>query len=212
MWKNVKTSTMNLDVKKMSVAGGDAKRQLVLDSALAVVLRYGFQRTTMDDVAKEAGISRPALYLLFKNKTEIYRALAESVMGEALHRAEAALSAEGGIEELVFAAVKTGILDPTDFLMATAHGAELIDMKHDMAAEALQDWRTRKAAMIAAALEDSGAAKAKGMSGAALADILLDGIEGLKLRVRTSAEREEGARALVRLVASFETPLRGSSG
>jgi hypothetical protein len=74
-------------------------------------------------------------------------------------------------------------------------------MKHAMAAEALQTWRTQKAAIIAKALETSGAAKARSMSGAALADILLDAIEGLKLRARSSAERLEGARAIVRLVA-----------
>jgi AcrR family transcriptional regulator len=189
---------MNSNAEK---TGPDLKRQLIMDSAMAVVLRYGFQRTTMEDVAKEAGISRPALYLMFKNKTEIYRALAGSVMGEALGRAEVALSAQGDIEARVFAAVKTGILDPTEFLMATAHGAELIDMKHTMAAEALQDWRVKKAAMLAEALDESGAAKARGLSGAALADILLDGIEGLKLRAKTGAEREDGARALVKLVA-----------
>jgi AcrR family transcriptional regulator len=189
---------MNSSAEK---TGPDVRRQLIMDSAMAVVLRYGFQRTTMEDVAKEAGISRPALYLMFRNKTEIYRALAESVMGEALQRAEAALSASGGIEARVFAAVKTGILDPTDFLMATAHGAELIDMKHNMAADAMQDWRAKKATMIADALETSGATKAKGLSGGALADILLDGMEGLKLRAKTSGEREAGARALVKLVA-----------
>jgi AcrR family transcriptional regulator len=189
---------MNLELEK---TGPDGRRQRIMDGAMAVVLRYGFQRTTMDDVAKEAGISRPALYLLFKNKTEIYQALAEGVMGDALLRAKAALSAEGGIEARVFAAVKTGILDPTEFLMATAHGAELIDMKHNMAAEAIQDWRAKKSAMIAEALETSGAAKAKGLSGGALADILLDGMEGLKLRAKTGTEREQGARALVKLVA-----------
>jgi AcrR family transcriptional regulator len=189
---------MNLHAEK---TGSDAKRQRILDGAMAVVLRYGFQRATMDDVAKEAGISRPALYLLFKNKTEIYRALAESVMGEALQRAETALAAKDGIEERIFAAVKTGILDPTELLMATAHGAELLDMKHNMAAEVIQGWRVKKAAMIAESLETSGAAKAKGLSGAALADILLDGMEGLKLRTKTSAELEQGARALVKLVA-----------
>ena len=200
---------MNLEPDKNAT---EAKRQRILDGAMAVVLRYGFQRATMEDVAKEAGISRPALYLLFKNKAEIYRALAESVMGEALRRAEAALSATGGIEERIFAAVKTGILDPTELLMATAHGAELLDMKHNMAAEVIEDWRAKKAAMIADALETSGAAEAKGLSGAALADILLDGMEGLKMRAKTGAGREAGARVLVRLVASFETPLRGSSG
>lgn len=192
---------MNLEVKKSSVAGGDAKRQLILDGAMAVVLRYGFQRATMDDVAKEAGISRPALYLVFKNKTDIYRALAESILGNALDAARAALERGGPIEARLFQAIKAGILDPTDFMMATAHGAELLDMKHAMAAEALSAWRTQKAALIAKALESSGAANAKDMNGAVLADILLDGIEGLKLRAKTSAEREAGARALVKLVA-----------
>jgi AcrR family transcriptional regulator len=184
-----------------NVTPHDGKRQRILDSALSVVLRYGFQRATMDDVAKEAGVSRPALYLLFKNKGEIYLALAEGIMGDALLRAKAALAAKGSIDELVFAAVKTGILDPTDFLLASAHGAELLDMKHNMAAEVMQGWRAKKAAMLADALESAGAAKTKGMSGAQLADILLDGIEGLKLRAKNSAEREAGARALVRLVA-----------
>ena len=178
-----------------------AKRQRVMESAMAVVLRYGFQRTTMEDVAKEAGISRPALYLHFANKTEIYRALAESIMGKALDAARAALEGGGSIEARVFLAVKAGILDPTDVMMATAHGAELLDMKHSIAAEALRTWRQKKTAMLAAALESSGAATAKGMSGGQLADILLDGMEGLKLRATSSAEREEGARSLVRLVA-----------
>ena len=190
---------MNVNFIRDSAA--DPKRQRIMDSAMAVVLRYGFQRATMDDVAKEAGISRPALYLLFRNKTDIYRALAESIMGQALDAARAALCGEGPAEARVFAAIKAGILDPMDFLMATAHGAELLDMKHAMAADALLTWRTQKAAMIAQALETSGAAKAKGMSGAELADILLDGIEGLKIRAKTSAEREQGARALVRLIA-----------
>jgi AcrR family transcriptional regulator len=190
---------MNLDTGRDSAP--DQKRQRVLDSALAVVLRYGFKRATMDDVAKEAGISRPALYLHFKNKVEIYRALAESIMGKALEAARAALAESGPVEARVFAAVKAGILDPTDFLMATAHGAELLDRKHAVAAEAIQSWRKQKAAMIAETLETSGVAKTKGMSGAQLADILLDGLEGLKLRAKSSAEREQGARALVKLTA-----------
>jgi AcrR family transcriptional regulator len=69
---------MNLELEK---TGPDGRRQRIMDGAMAVVLRYGFQRTTMDDVAKEAGISRPALYLLFKNKTEIYQALPKALWG-----------------------------------------------------------------------------------------------------------------------------------
>ncbi len=179
----------------------ETKRRRILDAALAVVLRYGFKRMTMDDVAREAGVSRPALYLHFKNKAEIYRAIAGDMLGRALEGARLALTSGGDLETRLFSAIKAGILDPTEFLMASAHGAELVDMKHAMAAEVMQEWRAKKTAMIAEALESAGIAKAKAMSGQQLADILLDGIEGLKMRAKTSAERSEGARALVRLVA-----------
>ena len=192
---------MTIMAEEQDASPQSVKRRRIMDAAIEVVMRYGFKRMTMDDVAKEAGISRPALYLVFKNKTDIYRAIAQSILGEALVRADMALRAGGSVESRLFAAVKTGILDPTDFLLSTSHGAELLDMKHTMAAEDISGWRAKKAAMIASALESSGTAKAKGLSGQALADILLDGIEGLKIRARGSSEREAGARALVKLVA-----------
>ena len=55
----------------------DVKRHRVLDGAMRVFLSYGYQRVTMDDIAKTAEMSRPALYLLFKNKADIYRAIGE---------------------------------------------------------------------------------------------------------------------------------------
>jgi AcrR family transcriptional regulator len=50
------------------------KRQRVADAALTVFQRYGFARTTMADIADAAGMSRPALYLLFPNKEEVFAA------------------------------------------------------------------------------------------------------------------------------------------
>jgi AcrR family transcriptional regulator len=56
------------------------RRARILVGAMKVFLAYGFQRTTMDDIARAAEISRPALYLLFRNKTDIYRALASGFL------------------------------------------------------------------------------------------------------------------------------------
>ncbi len=44
---------------------------------MKVFLAYGYQRVTMDDIARAAEVSRPALYLLFRNKADIYRAIGE---------------------------------------------------------------------------------------------------------------------------------------
>ena len=192
---------MESTLTKSDASGAEDKRRRILDCAFEVALRYGYQRMTMDDVAKACGMSRPALYLQFKNKGEIYSAMAAQMMGRALEGAKASLNGPGSIEERVFAAIKSGILDPVEFLHSTAHGAELIDMKHQLAGNVMADWHGRKAAMIAAALDASGVAKSKGFTGHQLALMLLDGIDGLKQRAASAQERHDGAKALVKLVA-----------
>jgi AcrR family transcriptional regulator len=178
----------------------DPKRALIMGSAMAVVLRYGYQRMTMDDIAKEAGISRPALYLVFKNKAEIYRAITEGVLGQALAKSEAELAGAGTLEERLYGALKAGILDPMEVLVASTHGAELVDMKHSMAGEIIHDWRIKQSAMLANAI-DAARANDEALTGLRLAHILLDGVEGLKQRTTDMDEIRTDVRALVRLVA-----------
>ena len=50
----------------------DDKKSRILAAARSVFLRYGFKRVSMNDIAEAAAVSRPALYLLFKNKEEIF--------------------------------------------------------------------------------------------------------------------------------------------
>jgi AcrR family transcriptional regulator len=64
----------------------------VLDAAVGVFARFGFRKTTMDDVARAAGVSRQGLYLSFANKEELFRrALVHSLRSQ-LAAALAALS------------------------------------------------------------------------------------------------------------------------
>jgi AcrR family transcriptional regulator len=70
----------------------DPKAGAVLNAALAVFGRYGFKKTSMEAIAKAAGISRPGLYLMYPNKEELYRATITGVMLRAQTAAETALS------------------------------------------------------------------------------------------------------------------------
>jgi AcrR family transcriptional regulator len=55
-------------------AGGpDARRAAILDAAVGVFLRYGFKKTSMDDLARAAGLSRQGLYLHFATKEAVFR-------------------------------------------------------------------------------------------------------------------------------------------
>ncbi len=47
-------------------------KETILDSAKSVFARYGFRKTTLDDIARAAGKGKSSLYYYFKNKEEIF--------------------------------------------------------------------------------------------------------------------------------------------
>lgn len=51
------------------------RRQHILDAAAELIIRHGYDKTTVGDIAEEAGIGRGLVYLLFKNKEDIFEAL-----------------------------------------------------------------------------------------------------------------------------------------
>ena len=78
----------------------DARQIAVLDAAVGVFARYGFRKTSMDEVAQAAGVSRQGLYLQFANKEELFRkALKHSLAGQ-LNAAVTALSSRRDSLEL----------------------------------------------------------------------------------------------------------------
>jgi len=53
----------------------DATNQKILDSARALYIEYGLRRTTMEDVAKKAGMGRATLYRRFSEKDQLFKAV-----------------------------------------------------------------------------------------------------------------------------------------
>lgn len=47
-------------------------REIIVETAEKSFQSFGFEKTTMDDIAKEAGYSKATLYVYFKNKEEIF--------------------------------------------------------------------------------------------------------------------------------------------
>jgi TetR/AcrR family fatty acid metabolism transcriptional regulator len=48
------------------------KRKLILEAAVKVLARSGFNAATVNEVAQEAGIANGTVYLYFKTKTELF--------------------------------------------------------------------------------------------------------------------------------------------
>ncbi|MCS5489591.1 TetR/AcrR family transcriptional regulator [Algoriphagus limi] len=51
------------------------KEKLILDTAISLFTKKGFQATRMDDIAKSAGISKGLTYFYYKNKEDLFMAL-----------------------------------------------------------------------------------------------------------------------------------------
>jgi AcrR family transcriptional regulator len=70
----------------VGTAAKPATRDLILDATDRLMGRYGFRKMTMDDVAKEAGVSKRTIYVYFATKEDLglsfLRRLVEGIQGE----------------------------------------------------------------------------------------------------------------------------------
>jgi AcrR family transcriptional regulator len=57
-------------------------KKKVVEAAFSLFLRKGFHATTMDEIARELGVTKPALYQYFPGKEDLYAAVAERARGE----------------------------------------------------------------------------------------------------------------------------------
>lgn len=188
----------------------EARRTRILQGALEVFLAYGYTRTTMDDIARAAEVSRPALYLVFKNKTDIYRAIGSCLLAKSVAAARDALAGEGVFSERMATALDEALFQTMARIHESPHGEEIVDMKNSLAADLIERWRgdladVMEEAIAAEAQRRSTDLEARGLTACGLADVVLDGLEGMKAR---GASRNDMARGIERLVALVEIALR----
>lgn len=60
----------------------EQKHRLILDAATEHFLSRGYERTSMDDVARAAGVSKQTIYLHFDSKASLLESVVTHVIGE----------------------------------------------------------------------------------------------------------------------------------
>jgi len=58
--------------------GKDEVREQVVQAARQVFARYGYKKTTLDDIARESHKGKSTIYYYFKSKDEIFKAVIDS--------------------------------------------------------------------------------------------------------------------------------------
>ena len=84
-------------------------RDRILDAAMAVFRRHGFRRSSIEQAAEAAGLTRQALYHHFKSREALFRAVIERLHEDALAAeiaaANAAEKAGGSLADILVAGV-----------------------------------------------------------------------------------------------------------
>jgi AcrR family transcriptional regulator len=84
----------------------------VLDATKSCCERWGFERVTIDDIAREAGVSRATLYRLFPGgKDVLFDALRVQELEDFFNRLLAAIGEADTLEDLLTAAVVCSMRD-----------------------------------------------------------------------------------------------------
>ncbi|MBT8342592.1 MAG: TetR/AcrR family transcriptional regulator [Desulfatitalea sp.] len=69
-----------MGIKERKEREKERRRQQIIVAAKRVFSNKGFNKTTMEDIAKEAELSPGTLYLYFKNKEELYASLSLRIL------------------------------------------------------------------------------------------------------------------------------------
>jgi AcrR family transcriptional regulator len=77
----------------------ETRRRQILDAAEKVFTERGIDKARMDDIVKESGLSKGALYWYFKSKDAIIRAVVDRLFISEMREVEALVSADGSASE-----------------------------------------------------------------------------------------------------------------
>ncbi len=76
-------------------------RDKLLDVALSVFSKNGYSATTLGDIAKEAGVTRGAIYWHFGSKSELYGSLVQEYSARGSSIAQQAIEEGGSVKEII---------------------------------------------------------------------------------------------------------------
>ena len=130
------------------------KREAILRAAIKVFAGKGYFNSKVADIAAAAGIADGTVYLYFKSKEEIFRALAQQLIDQMLASTETAQATTSVTEQL------HGMLDAKfgyffELLHRSAHVREILDAKNQLCADLFIQADRRYQRMLAGAISEA---------------------------------------------------------
>jgi AcrR family transcriptional regulator len=177
----------------------ESVRDAIVAAAVPVFGRFGYRKTTMDLLAQSAGVSRPALYQYFPNKTAVFHDVAAHVGGQLHTAAEAASARPGSTADRLYGVLAVKLDFATSTVVADFR-RELLQEAAVIAPEVVAEAEDRYAAVIADVLAGAGELDlpGSGMTAAETVALLIDAMLGIA-RSPGAADQSRRLRHLVDL-------------
>ena len=99
-------------------------RNAILDAAERLLAHYGYQKMTMDDLAREAGIGKGTTYLHFPSKQEVVLCSIDRIVERLLERLRAVAAADAPPAEKVRQLLRTRVLFRFDSVKDYSQGLD----------------------------------------------------------------------------------------
>ncbi len=184
-----------------------ARRAVILDAALRVFGQYGYRRTSMDDIAREAGIGKGTIYLSFASKEEVFQALSQRLSQRMLADAEAARHRLGTTADKLAAMNTAWFGTYADTIRRSPHAAELLDAKHRLSADLVADAASHYKRLVRDVLAEAAAAgeldlEPPGLTADTAAELLIASARGLQSSATSPAAYRRYLNALVRVMVA----------
>jgi AcrR family transcriptional regulator len=155
------------------------KRETILTAASQLFGHYGYRRTSIDDIAQEARIAKGTVYLYFKSKEEIFRAICQQLLDTVLAAAEEAAHTPAPIEQQLRRIIAAKFDYLFEVVHRSVHAQELIDAKNQLSADIFAQADRRYLRFLSNAL---AAADARGEIHLARLGLPADGVAELLVR------------------------------
>lgn len=108
----------------------EARREGILDAAQLLILKHGLRGTSMEAIARQAGIAKPTLYAYFADKRAVFDALLARLAGAWRAEFLQALRGDGDVVQRIAAAMTAKHKAARRLLEASPHADELY-AEHD---------------------------------------------------------------------------------
>jgi AcrR family transcriptional regulator len=178
------------------------RRTEIREKATQVFLKYGYKKTTIEDIGKACGLGKAALYYYYSGKEDLFAEIVRAASEQVLAKMQAAVDATDDPRARFLGLVKTRMQAIREAFLGTAVAEELDELLP--AAHLLRrDYFEKEVQLVQRVLADGVRRRVfRQLEPHAVASLIMTAMKGLELHFRDlSAESssDEGLEAMLNL-------------